>query len=139
MGPSFGKIPKMVVLNVFMRWKICLLKGKHQNQTVLTTRNQICKQVIKSVVPILPNFTIFTKFCNTEKQENYVHTYTWQFFEKKILEQQLPWQSANFLYQRSPLFITRGQKFAGFCALQEMNLGILQKREATKQTHSFKL
>ena len=26
MGPSFGKIPKMVVLNVFTRWKIYLLK-----------------------------------------------------------------------------------------------------------------
>ena len=57
--------------------------GKHQNQTILTTRSQICKQVVKSVVPILPNFIIFTKFCNTEKQENYVQcTYTWQFFEK---------------------------------------------------------
>ena len=50
--------------------------GKHQNQTVLSTRSQICKQVIKSVVPIVPNFTIFTTFCDTEKQENY----TWQFF-----------------------------------------------------------
>ena len=26
MGPSFDKIPEMVVLNVCMRWKICLLR-----------------------------------------------------------------------------------------------------------------